>query len=114
MYRYPNFDPNVFTPRQLEVYERIASGQRKAVTGPLRIWLHNPELADLAQALGEYCRFGSALPPRLSELAIVTTAAHWRSGYEWAAHERHALNAGVSGDALCAIAANRAPSFVAN
>ena len=34
-------------------------------------------------ALGEYLRFRSALPPRLSELAILITAAHWRQEYEW-------------------------------
>ena len=34
-------------------------------------------------ALGEYLRFRSALPPRLSELAILVTAAHWQQQFEW-------------------------------
>ena len=29
-------------------------------------------------ALGEYLRYRSALPPRLSEFVILITAAHWR------------------------------------
>ena len=46
-------------------------------------------------AVGEYLRFRSALPPRLSELAILVTAAHWRQPYEWEIHAPIALEAGL-------------------
>jgi len=46
-------------------------------------------------ALGEYLRYRSALPPRLSELAILITAAHWQQQFEWDIHAPIALKEGI-------------------
>src|SRR6185437_15522876 len=35
--------------------------------GPFAVWMHAPELGELAQKLGAHCRYKTALPPRLSE-----------------------------------------------
>ena len=72
---------------QRRVYYAIVAGPRGQVQGPLKVWLQSAQLADRAQALGAFCRFGTSLPPRLSELAIITMGAHWRAGFEWFAHE---------------------------
>lgn len=61
MNRLPAIDPQHLTDAQHAVYERIANGPRKGVRGPLAIWLHRPELAECAQALGRYCRYDSCL-----------------------------------------------------
>jgi 4-carboxymuconolactone decarboxylase len=76
MSRVPDLDPEKLSPEQRKVYDAIVAGPRGRVVGPLRVWLQSPELADRAQALGAFCRFGTSLPPRLSELAILVTAAH--------------------------------------
>jgi len=81
---------------QRKVYDAIIAGPRGRVRGPLAVWLHRPGLAEPAQALGQYCRYESSLPPRLSELAILTMAALWRSGFEWWAHHPVAMQAGLS------------------
>lgn len=104
-------DVETMTARQRDVYEAIASGPRGGVRGPLAIWLHRPEFADKAQALGEYCRYHSSLEPRLSELAIVVTARVWGSEFEWQAHKKIALEAGVSPDVIEAVRQHEAPSF---
>src|SRR5882724_9935542 len=83
------------TPAQRAVHDAIASGPRKAVRGPLAVWLRRPDLAQHAQALGRYCRYDSSLPPRLSELAILVLARVWGSEYEWYVHKPLALAAGV-------------------
>ena len=44
--------------------------------GPFLDLLASPELMTRVSALGDYLRYRSALPPRLSELAILVTAAH--------------------------------------
>ncbi|HYG42083.1 MAG TPA: carboxymuconolactone decarboxylase family protein, partial [Bordetella sp.] len=75
--------------------DAIASGPRGRVRGPLAVWLHRPGLAEHAQALGQYCRYDSSLCPRLSELAILTMAAWWRSSFEWWAHQPIAVQAGL-------------------
>jgi 4-carboxymuconolactone decarboxylase len=63
----------------------------------------------LAQALGAHCRFKTALSPRLSEIAILTTAQFWRAQYEWYAHAPLAERAGVSLATIRAIKAGRVP-----
>lgn len=41
--------------------------------------IHSPELANHAQRLGAFCRYGTRLELRLNELAILVTAAWWQS-----------------------------------
>jgi 4-carboxymuconolactone decarboxylase len=110
--RHPRLQPpsaDQMDVHQRRVYEAIASGPRGRVRGPLAIWLHRPGLAEPAQALGQYCRYDSSLPPRLSELAILTVAACWRSEFEWWAHEPLARQAGIPEEATQALAAGEAP-----
>jgi 4-carboxymuconolactone decarboxylase len=104
-------DPATMTPEQKRVHDIIASGPRGRVRGPLALWLHRPELAEAAQALGAYCRYGSSLEPRLSELAILTMAVAWKAEFEWFAHKRIALEAGLSTDAVEDLRTGRAPTF---
>jgi 4-carboxymuconolactone decarboxylase len=61
-------------------------------------------------ALGEYLRYRSALPPRMSEFAILITAAHWRQQFEWDIHAPVALLAGVPQSVLDALWAGAAPT----
>ena len=91
------------------VFDRITAGPRGRVEGPLRIWLHRPQLANLSQALGAYCRYETSLSPRLSELAILIVGAHWRAGFEWFVHAPIAAKAGLSADAIEAIRVGRQP-----
>ena len=104
-------DPTTLTPEQQIVHDRIAAGPRGTVRGPLAVWLHRPDLADRAQALGEYCRYGSSLSPRLSELAILVTARIWAAEYEWFAHKQHALTAGLDPAIIEAIRTNQPPTL---
>jgi len=111
MKRIADLDPAQMTPAQRGVYDAIANGPRKGVRGPLAVWLHRPELAQHAQALGRYCRYETTLPPRLSELAILTLARVWGSEYEWYAHKPIALEAGVSPEVVEAIRTHAQPVF---
>ena len=104
-------DLDDLTPEQEEVARAIIAGPRKAVIGPMRIWLHRPELGQHAQRLGQYCRFDSSLPPHLSELAILVTARVWSSEFEWSAHKKIALEAGVDPAIVEAIRTHRPPPF---
>lgn len=106
-------DPEAMSDRQREVYDAIRSGPRGQVRGPLAVWLNRPELADRAQKLGEYCRYDTLLTPRLSELAILTVARIWGSEFEWQAHKRHALDAGVDPAVIEAIRTGAEPPFAA-
>lgn len=111
MTRLPQFNVSTLSPAQLKVYETLIAGPRRSADGPLRAWLLSPEFADHAQSLGLVCRFGSSLAPRLSELAILVVAAHWRSEFEWSGHAQIALAAGLSASVIEAIRDGKRPAF---
>ena len=113
MPRLADIEPDKLNPEQRRVYDEILSGPRGIVEGPLRVWVNSPGLADKAQALGAFCRYGTSLPQRLSELAIITTGAHWQAGFEWAVHAPIALAAGLDPAAVEAIRLGREPDFTA-
>lgn len=97
---------------QRALLEALRSGPRGkgiAVRGPFAAWLHAPEYGLLAQALGAHCRYNTALPPRLSEFAILCTARKWRAQYEWFAHEPMAARAGVKPKTIADLRAGREP-----
>jgi 4-carboxymuconolactone decarboxylase len=104
-------DPQNMSAAQRAVHDAIAAGPRGAVYGPLALWLHSAGLADKAQALGQFCRFGSSLPPVLSELAILVTARVWTAHFEWLAHKPLALKAGLAPEAVEAIRTHKRPAF---
>lgn len=83
------------------------------VSGPFFPLLRSPELMVRTSALGEYLRYRSALPPRLSEFVILLTAREWTQQYEWNAHYALALKAGVSEAIAGAIAEGRRPPGMA-
>jgi 4-carboxymuconolactone decarboxylase len=94
------------TPEQKKVADAIRSGPRAAVKnssaakpgplgGPFNVWLRSPGVGNLIQSLGAEIRFSSSLPSKLNELAIIVTARHWTCQYEWFAHHRLALEAGL-------------------
>lgn len=111
MSRLPELDPETMSPEQRQVYDDIISGPRGKIQGPFNSWLRSPELCGHAQRLGAFCRFGSSLPPRLSELAILTVARHMTCQVEWYLHEPIAREAGVSEAVIAAIQARRDPGF---
>ena len=63
---------------------------------PFHVLAESPELASLTQALGAFCRYRTGLSPRLSELAVLITAAHWGADYEFDVHAPEALKAGIA------------------
>jgi 4-carboxymuconolactone decarboxylase len=95
MSRLPDLPREAMTDEQGRIHDEIVSGPRGRIQGPLKIWLNSPGLADVAQKLGAYMRFGSRLAPHLSELAIIVTGAHYKAEYEWYAHVRFAHDAGI-------------------
>ncbi|TDT88414.1 4-carboxymuconolactone decarboxylase [Azorhizobium sp. AG788] len=97
------------TPEQRAVAEEAISGKRGRVPAPLRAWLHSPELGRRAQHLGAFVRYDTSLPPDLSELAILVVARRWTSHFEWYAHAREGLKAGLSQQVITAIANRETP-----
>jgi 4-carboxymuconolactone decarboxylase len=98
------------TPEQKTMADNLLTGERRGLGGPFNVLLRSPEMGDTAQKLGAYFRFHSSLPGRLNELAIIITARYWTAQFEWTAHKRAALQAGVSSAVVDAIAEGRRPT----
>jgi 4-carboxymuconolactone decarboxylase len=98
---------------QRALLDSIRSGPRGASTtirGPFAVFLHAPAFGELAQQLGGYCRFKTAVPPRLSEFAILATAKLWQAQYEWFAHVPMAERAGVAKETIRDLYRGRVPT----
>ena len=102
--------PDTMDAAQRRVYDKVVSGRRGKMVGPLRAALHSPELADRWQALGEFLRYNTSLTPRLSELAILVTGRACRSPFEWYAHRAEALKAGIEQTIIDDLLAERMPA----
>ena len=80
------------------------------IGGPFNVWLRSPGIGDCVQKLGEEIRFRSSLPSKLNEMAIMITARFWTSQYEWFAHCKLALAAGLDPAIAQDIAEGRRPA----
>lgn len=93
------------------VLKDILAGPRGNLDGPFLAWIHSPELANHAQRLGAFCRYGTRLELRLTELVILFTAAWWQSQAEWQIHAPIARSAGVSDAVIEALHQQADPPF---
>jgi 4-carboxymuconolactone decarboxylase len=114
MARYRDITPAEMTPAQHRVHDLIVAGRRGRFGGPFELLIRAPEICEHAAKLGEHLRWGTSLPDRLSELAIIATAKFWRAQYEWYAHAPLAEKAGVPSAAVAAIRRGETPSFKQN
>src|SRR5215216_7912790 len=111
MSRYREIAVGEMTPEQKRVHDQIVSGKRGRFGGPFHLLIRAPGVCEHAAPLGEYLRWGTSLPDRLSELAIICTARFWRAQYEWYAHAPLAEKAGVPAAAIEAIRTGGTPIF---
>src|SRR5271165_4714076 len=114
--RLPILSEETLTPDQRALLSSIRSGPRGGATGirgPFAVFLHAPAFGELTQQLGGHCRFKTAVPPRLSEFAILVTAKLWRAQYEWFAHVPMAESAGVAKETIRDLHRGRLPKSAA-
>ena len=111
MPRYRQLSPAEYNPGQKAVVDEIVSGKRGRFGGPFELLIRAPEVCKHLSRLGEYLRWGSSLPPAMSELAICLTARIIRANYEWHAHAPLAVEAGVPAAAMETIRTGASPNF---
>ncbi len=109
--RLKDLSPSEMSDDQKGIYAESAAGKRGTVVPPLRAWIHAPEMARHASRLGAFLRYDTTLGPRLSELAILVTARHWNAQFEWYAHKKMALAAGLDPNVIDAVNHRLVPDF---
>jgi 4-carboxymuconolactone decarboxylase len=103
--------PGEMSADQKQTYDESIAGKRGAPPPPMMAWLNSPEMARHATRLGGFLRFDTLFPAKLSEIAILVTARHWNSHYEWYAHKRLALKGGMELKIIEDIRDRRTPRF---
>jgi 4-carboxymuconolactone decarboxylase len=96
------------TPEQKKM-TAIAVSQR-GTGGSFNINVRDPDGGQLLFDMGDRVRFHMSVPDKLKELTICLTARYWAAQFEWLAHRRAAIQAGLSGDKVKAIAEGRRPA----
>jgi 4-carboxymuconolactone decarboxylase len=108
--RFPTLTPETMTPEQKKVADAIQSGPRGAgLRGPFNALMRSPDLCDLVQRVGAYVRFSSSIPPALNELAICMAGRKWTAQYEFYAHRKLGIDAGLNPAILDAVADGSRP-----
>jgi 4-carboxymuconolactone decarboxylase len=111
--RMPAIPADKMSDAQKQAAAAIAAGPRGAVKGPFVALLRSPDFMDRVQRVGEYVRYRCPLDKRINELAAAITARHWTQQFEWWAHARQALEAGLKPAVADAIAEGRRPAGMA-
>jgi 4-carboxymuconolactone decarboxylase len=84
------------------------------LAGPFNAFVTAPGAGRRLSSLGATLRFGTSIERRLSEVAIITVGARWKSEFEWYAHSRMAREHGVPDAVVDAIARGEDPPFAAD
>jgi 4-carboxymuconolactone decarboxylase len=114
--RIGKLEPSCLDAEQRSLYDAITGGRRAQgpqlfrladgdgrLEGPFNAFLLQPRLGSALQALGSSVRYDTGLDDRCREIAILAVAAHWRSDFEWYAHEAVARSAGLDDAELAAV-----------
>ena len=107
--RMPPIPADRLTDAQKAAMQEFAAARKAEVSGPFWPLLRSPEVMNRARAMGDYLRFTSVLPPRLSEFTILMTARQWTQNYEWDVHAPLAQQGGLKPSIIAAIADGRRP-----
>ena len=111
--RMPPIPADKLTEAQKKAIEEFKAARSVDISGPFVAMLRSPEVMTRARAMGDYLRFRSSLPPRLSEFVILLTARRWTQQYEWNAHAPLAIKGGLKESIVKAVADGRKPEGLA-
>ena len=112
--RLPPIPADRLTDAQKKAMQEFTVARKADVSGPFWPLLRSPEVMNRARAMGDYLRFTSVLPPRLSEFAIIITARQWTQNYEWDVHAPLAQQGGLKPAIVAAVADGRRPEGMAD
>lgn len=108
--RFKDLQFGEMNEEQQAVHQHARDSPRGRLGPPTNLLLRFPQLAIRSQQVGDYLRFGSSLPPRISEFAIIITGRYWSAPYEWNAHCQQAIKSGLGVDTATALSQGRRPT----
>ncbi len=112
--RMPPIPAERLTDAQKQAMAEFRTARKAELSGPFWPLLRSPEVMTRARAMGDYLRFTSVLPPRLSEFTILITARQWSQAYEWDLHAPLAEKGGLAPSIISAVSEGRRPNRMAD
>jgi 4-carboxymuconolactone decarboxylase len=111
--RFPQLIFDQLSEAQKSLGEQVMKVSSVGIGGPYNLLLRSPVLGQRLFDLFDYLRWKTSVPTRLNEFAILIIGRQWRSQMEWFAHVPIATKAGLSGDIIAELKANKRPSKMA-
>jgi 4-carboxymuconolactone decarboxylase len=111
--RFPQLVLDQLTEAQKPLADQVMKVSSVGIGGPYNPLLRSPVLGQRLFDLFDYLRWKTSVPTRLNEFAILIVGRQWRSQVEWFAHVPIATKAGLSGDIIAELKANKRPSKMA-
>jgi 4-carboxymuconolactone decarboxylase len=115
-YRLPEVNEDNLTPAQQTLLDSLRNsprGKNVSLGGPFGVYMHAPEVGEVAQQFAAFCRYKTRLPKRLSEFAILMIGRIWKSQYEFFVHAKDGLAAGLKPEVIADLKAGRRPNKAA-
>ncbi|MAR53374.1 MAG: hypothetical protein CL426_11225 [Acidimicrobiaceae bacterium] len=79
--------------------------------GPFGVWQNAPNVGRPALDLGASVRFNTEIAADVREVAICTVGVHYKANFEFAAHKKIGVEAGLNAEALDRLALGEDPQW---
>jgi 4-carboxymuconolactone decarboxylase len=106
--RFPGLSYDEMTPEQKAATDHALIG--RGAIGIFNIAVRSPQVAETLWVFGDRIRFHLSVPDKLKEMAILISARYWGAQFEWNAHRRAGVMAGLSEETERAIAEGKRPA----
>ena len=118
MPRLKRIYPKDMSPEQLDFYNTVRNRPtysgvpaESPLVGPSSYYQRSVPYGRHKNAISNYLRQDSLLPPQLRELTILTICRMWNASYAFCEHERIATREGLSKAVIAAIRNGKTPAF---
>ena len=111
--RFPQLTMEQLNEQQKPLGEQIMKVSSVGIGGPYNPLIRSPVFGQRMFDLLYYLRWQTSVPIKLNEFAILVIGRQWRSQVEWFAHAPLAAKAGLSGEIIAELKANKRPSNMA-
>jgi 4-carboxymuconolactone decarboxylase len=111
--RFPQLTMEQLNEQQEPLGEQIMKVSSVGIGGPYNPLIRSPVFGQRMFDLLYYLRWQTSVPIKLNEFAILVIGRQWRSQVEWFAHAPLAAKAGLSGEIIAELKANKRPSNMA-
>lgn len=112
--RLPPIPAELYSDEQRQAVRAFVADRTVPVSGPFVPLTRSPALMLAAKNLEDYFRSKGVLAPRIKELTILVVCREWTQQVEWQIHNPKALQAGLSREAVAAIADGRRPATLSD